>query len=106
MQQADLIISKPGGITIFEAIHSELPMLIIEPFLQQEMKNANFINYHQLGRIISKQQLINIHYLSQILNDETNLYEMRQNMKSLKQQLNDAALDTIILSYQNCQLGA
>ena len=106
MKQADLIISKPGGITIFEAIHSELPMLIIEPFLQQEMKNANFINYHQLGRIISKQQLINIHYLSQILNDETNLYKMRQNMKSLKQQLNDAALDTIILSYQNCQLGA
>ena len=106
MQQADLIISKPGGITIFEAIHSELPMLIIEPFLQQEMKNAQFINYHRLGRIISKQQLINIHYLSQILNDETNLYEIRQNMKSLKQQLNNVALDTIILSYQKCQLGA
>lgn len=106
MKQADLIISKPGGITVFEAIHSELPMLIIEPFLQQEIKNANFINYHRLGRIIPKQQVIDIHYLSQILNDETNLYQMRQNMKSLKQQLNDAALGNIILSYQDCQLGA
>lgn len=106
MQQADLIISKPGGITVFEAIHSELPMLIIEPFLQQEMKNANFIHHHHLGCIIPKQQIVDINYLSQVLNDETNLYEMRKNMKSLKKQLDDNALENIILSYQDCQLGA
>lgn len=105
MQQADLIISKPGGITIFEAIHTELPMLIVKPFLQQEIKNANFINRHQLGHILSKQQIVNINYLTQILNDERNLYQMRQNMKSLKQQLNHEALKHIILSYQNYQLG-
>ena len=106
MQQADLIISKPGGITIFEAIHAELPMLIVEPFLQQEIKNANFINHHQLGHIISKQQIINVDYLNQLLNDEINLYQMRQNMKSLKQQLDHEALENIILSYQDCPLGA
>lgn len=106
VKQADLIISKPGGITMFEAIHAELPMLIIKPFLQQEIKNANFINYHQLGRIIPKQKISDIHYLSQILNDENDLYQIRQNMKSLKQQLNDSALEKIILSYQDYQLGA
>ena len=35
MARADLLLSKPGGITLFETITSELPILAWEPFLQQ-----------------------------------------------------------------------
>ena len=34
MQESDIIISKPGGITLFEAIHSQLPMFVIYPFFR------------------------------------------------------------------------
>ena len=33
MQEADLVISKPGGITLFETIFSELPILVFSPYL-------------------------------------------------------------------------
>ena len=43
MARADLMLSKPGGITMFESIFSELPLLAWEPFLQQEINNARFL---------------------------------------------------------------
>ena len=36
MKEADLILTKSGGITTFEAIYSETPMYIVTPFLSQE----------------------------------------------------------------------
>lgn len=52
MRESDLLLSKPGGITMFEAIHSKLPMLVVHPFLQQEMNNAAFIESRGLGKVI------------------------------------------------------
>ena len=43
MRNADLIVSKSGGITLFEAIYSETPIYVVNPFLMQEVKNARFI---------------------------------------------------------------
>ncbi len=54
MKDSDLIISKPGGITLFETIYSELPILAFNPFLQQEIDNASFILNNEIGRILGK----------------------------------------------------
>lgn len=43
MSRADLILSKPGGITLFEAIFSQTPSWAWEPFLQQRRLNARFL---------------------------------------------------------------
>ena len=40
MAASDLVLTKPGGITMFESIFSELPILAWEPFLEQEKNNA------------------------------------------------------------------
>lgn len=53
MKWADVIISKPGGVTIFEAIHSELPIITLKPCLQQEINNAKFLKNSHLGTVIS-----------------------------------------------------
>lgn len=53
MRQADAIISKPGGITVFESIYSGLPILALKPYLQQEINNAKFIKEMQLGSILN-----------------------------------------------------
>lgn len=98
MQEADLIISKPGGITVFEAINSEIPILVFEPFLQQEINNANFIRLHNLGGIIHKKQIDSVEVISNFIYDSKALQQIKLNMKHLKKQFNDHALEQIILS--------
>lgn len=54
MAAADLVLTKPGGITTFEAIASRTPMYIADPFLEQEMGNARFIESKNIGRVIGR----------------------------------------------------
>lgn len=36
MKRAELIVTKLGGITLFEAINSKTPIYVLCPFLSQE----------------------------------------------------------------------
>ncbi len=49
MKESDLIVTKPGGATIFEAIESGLPMLIKSSGVGQETYNEEFIYRYGLG---------------------------------------------------------
>lgn len=40
MGRADLVITKSGGITTFEAIYAQTPLYVLRPFLVQETGNA------------------------------------------------------------------
>jgi UDP-N-acetylglucosamine:LPS N-acetylglucosamine transferase len=53
MTMSDLLITKPGGITLFEAISSKLPFIIYKPILGQEIENCKYIEKKQLGYIVS-----------------------------------------------------
>ena len=55
MARADRVPPKPGGITLFETIFSELPILAWEPFLEQEKNNARFLVKRRLGRVAAKE---------------------------------------------------
>ena len=52
MRSADLLITKSGGITTFEAIRCGTPLYVIRPFLMQEIGNAHYIEQHDIGRVI------------------------------------------------------
>ena len=43
MDAADYIITKPGGLTVSEALTKELPMLISKPIPGQEERNLEFL---------------------------------------------------------------
>jgi processive 1,2-diacylglycerol beta-glucosyltransferase len=43
MALSDLMITKPGGVTTFEAIAMELPMLLYKPIPGQETDNVKFL---------------------------------------------------------------
>lgn len=43
MSISDIIITKPGGLTITEALAKRLPMVILNPIPGQETKNAEFL---------------------------------------------------------------
>ncbi|EJO5346201.1 UDP-N-acetylglucosamine--LPS N-acetylglucosamine transferase [Clostridium botulinum] len=49
MQCCDLLLTKPGGLTITEALISNIPMAIFSPIPGQEEKNAKFLLKHNLA---------------------------------------------------------
>ncbi|MGN1003886.1 MAG: glycosyltransferase [Oscillospiraceae bacterium] len=87
MARADLMLSKPGGITLFEAISSQLPMLAWEPFLQQERLNARFLLREGIGRIAGKEPESCLDAIRNLIYDDAALSRMAENMGSIKEQL-------------------
>jgi processive 1,2-diacylglycerol beta-glucosyltransferase len=49
MDAADLLISKPGGLTSAEAMAKGLPMLILSPLPGQEERNAAYLVHNGIG---------------------------------------------------------
>lgn len=87
MAKADLIITKPGGITTFEAIASLTPMYIVDPFLEQEMGNARFIESKNIGRVVNSNETDIAADLIKIAGNRILLETMKDNMKKLSASL-------------------
>jgi processive 1,2-diacylglycerol beta-glucosyltransferase len=51
MSAADLLVTKPGGLTISEAISKRLPMLLFEAFPGQEEANQQYLLHHRVAMI-------------------------------------------------------
>ena len=49
---ADLVITKAGGITLFEILHSQVPLFVIHPFLEQEMNNARYAAEKGFAKVV------------------------------------------------------
>ena len=43
MSISDMVITKPGGLTITESLSASLPIIIINPIPGQEEENAQFL---------------------------------------------------------------
>lgn len=87
MKRAKLIISKAGGVTLFEAIHSKKPIYILYPFLSQEKGNANFIEEKEIGVVVWKKKDDIAKDVIQLLNDTKRLEKMKSNMKAISDKL-------------------
>lgn len=51
MAAANVLIGKSGGITLFEAIASQLPLIVYQPKLGQEVENSRFIIQKGIGYV-------------------------------------------------------
>lgn len=49
MHASDLLITKPGGLTVSEALASGLPMAVFDAIPGQEEDNAQFLQAHSMG---------------------------------------------------------
>ena len=87
MKKAELIITKAGGITLFEAIHSNTPIYIVYPFLSQEIGNAKFVENKGLGKVIWKKTENAIKPIIKLLNTPVELEIMKENMDKIKNEL-------------------
>lgn len=87
MAKADLLVTKAGGITTFEAIAAETPLYVIRPFLEQEFGNAKYIEGHNIGRVLWDVHADEAADILKLLEDEKLLAAMRQNMAVINEQL-------------------
>ncbi|MDF2541502.1 MAG: putative UDP-N-acetylglucosamine--N-acetylmuramyl-(pentapeptide) pyrophosphoryl-undecaprenol [Herbinix sp.] len=102
LKKSDAIVTKPGGITVFEAIHAEVPILAWNPFLQQEIYNADFINEAKIGRIITGDSNECIDQIRSAMEDEMLRRMYQDNMRKLKKDYEGQNISLIsYLSYES-----
>lgn len=96
MRRSDLVLSKPGGATTFEAIFSATPILAWEPIWEQERRNADFLIREGIGRIAGKDKDTCFAALEELLSDPAALEEMSRRMKALRGRLADRGLEELM----------
>ena len=79
MAQADLLLTKAGGITTFEAIHTGTPLCLLRPFLMQEEANARYVERHGFGTVLW-QRGTEAETILSLLEDRESLADIRQRM--------------------------
>ncbi len=91
MARAHLMLSKPGGITCFEAIAARLPILAWEPFLKQEQENADFLVRRGMARIAAKEEGACLAAIRETIYDDGALSAMERAMDALAASLSRTA---------------
>lgn len=100
MGAADVIVTKPGGITCAEALAMELPMAIISPLPGQEDRNTDyFINKGVAIKVRKVENLVR--ELKILFTNELRLHHMQEMAAYLKKP--DASLQTIQATWQLVQ---
>ncbi len=76
MHISDLIVTKPGGLTVSEAIASDLPIAAYKPIPGQEEQNVEFLTAKNMAvRLIKGKECTNT--ITELLTDDTILEDMR-----------------------------
>lgn len=76
MKAADLIITKPGGLTVSEALASNLPLAIFNAIPGQEEENANFLVKNNMAIKIGNGKKCK-EIIEKIISDDENLSSMK-----------------------------
>ena len=99
MIRSDLLLTKSGGLTTFEAMYAQLPMAIFKPFLAQEVSNAEFVQRNGFGIVLdaklssAEKEIGNI---AALLFDKERLQEMKENMKNIVDRIEEDKMLEII----------
>lgn len=92
MASSDCIITKPGGITLSEAIVSRLPMFLFRPVPGQELNNARYLQ--------KKGAAVISHHSGELVKQIEHLFADREQYKQMLQALEQlrkpAATDAIV----------
>lgn len=95
MHRSDLLITKPGGISTFEAIYCSTPLYVINPILSQEIGNAMFIEKMHLGKIIWEDNINTAEDIINLVNNTKRLNEYKSNMKLIQNEISESKLKNI-----------
>lgn len=80
MHIADLVITKPGGLTVSEALASNIPLVLINPIPGQEEENAEFLINNNVAVLIKDEDNIT-RILKFLFKDEESFNAMIESTK-------------------------
>lgn len=90
LDAADLLISKPGGLTCLEALSKGVPMLMYKPIPGHEEYNSDHLAKHQLAIRIHDLQEVD-RWIEKLLFFPEAFERLYENMKQYQQKLNPIA---------------
>ena len=76
MRAADIVVTKPGGLTVSEALACGLPMVIMNPIPGQETRNSDYLLEHGAAIKVNNVRLLG-HRVGQLLSDPPRLQALR-----------------------------
>ena len=82
MAIANLVVTKPGGLTTSESLASHLPMVVINPIPGQEEENAEFLESKNIAIWIKKSDNSK-EIIESLLNNKEKISIMKENTKIL-----------------------
>lgn len=100
MLEADVVVSKPGGITLFESIFSETPLLVFTPLLQQEKSNTSFILSNHIGKVIGTTSEQWLRQIEEVIHDNAILNELRANLIKLKNEIDSTSVQKVLFALE------
>lgn len=94
MQASDIIITKPGGLTVTEALACNIPMAVFDAIPGQEEENAEFLLKHNMAVRISDGNSCRA-AIVELLKDSEKLEDMKEACKSFDK--NDSTKNIFLL---------
>lgn len=98
MNNSKVLISKPGGITMFEALQSKTILLVLNPELKQEKDNAQFLIDNQIGKVYNKYDKYDI---IQFLDNKEEHQLIASNINAFLDSLDKNSLNDIMIMANN-----
>lgn len=83
MSAADCIVTKPGGLTVSEALAKCLPMILVDPIPGHEERNVEFLLNNGIAALVSKTFPID-EAIYQLFQNKARLQTMRSMMQSIR----------------------
>ena len=96
MEISDLVISKPGGITVSEALAKGLPVLIVNPIPGQEEMNARHLVKHKVAVKLDNLHDLEI-FVKEFLSNPSALRNMQNRARALSRPNSAADIAETIL---------
>lgn len=76
MQAADVVVTKPGGLTVAEALVCGVPLVIVNPIPGQETRNSDYLLQHGAAVKVNNPRLLGYH-VTRLLRRPTRLQALR-----------------------------
>ena len=98
MRAADVVVTKPGGLTVAEALACGLPLVIVNPIPGQETRNADYLLEHGAAIKVNNARLLG-HRVSGLLADGPRLQRLRAAAQTIARPhaAHDIAADALTL---------
>lgn len=100
---ADLVIGKPGGLTVAEVLACGRPLLVTKSLQGQESFNVRFIERHGVGRLVRRGELAA--EARRWLIDRETLVDRRQRAAMLGRREGALEVADIVLTYAEAVVG-